>query len=154
MVESEGKLQMREWKIISERVENWIATPRKRGKFTSEGMEEDRNRGRKEKHTTNTATTTTTSALDVIVKDLMDDILGKLPLRNLVRLKYVCKAWCNSIPRIAKSTYGPQKIIVTPDDSNSYTCIRLLILKLLLLFHPTLILILRLRKWSNGLSFL
>ncbi|KAF3456137.1 hypothetical protein FNV43_RR00787 [Rhamnella rubrinervis] len=97
-------------------------TPRKRGKITSEGMK-DRKRRRKEKHTTNA--TATTSAVDVMVKDVMDDILGKLPLKSLVRFKCVCKAWNSSIPRIAKSIYGPPKIIVAPSHSRPYTSIKI-----------------------------
>ncbi|KAF3456192.1 hypothetical protein FNV43_RR00842 [Rhamnella rubrinervis] len=111
-------------KITGERVENWIATPRrtprKRLEITSGVMEEDRKKGRREKKHT-----TTTSAVDVILKDVMDHILGKLPLRNLVRFKCVCKAWNNSITRIAKSTHGPRKIIVSPHDSNPYTCLKI-----------------------------
>ncbi|KAF3456197.1 hypothetical protein FNV43_RR00847 [Rhamnella rubrinervis] len=86
-------------------------------------MEEDRKTGRKDKHTTNN--TTTTSAVDVIVKDLMDHILRKLPLKDLVRFKCVCKAWCNSIPRIAKYTHGPRKIIVTPGESDPCKSIKI-----------------------------
>ncbi|KAF3456256.1 hypothetical protein FNV43_RR00906 [Rhamnella rubrinervis] len=106
-------------KISSERVQNWIATPRKILEITSEGME-DRQKGRREKKHT-----TTTNAVDVIVKDLMDDILRKLPRRNLVRFRCVCKAWNNFIPRIAKSTHGPRKIIVTPHHSGPCKCVKI-----------------------------
>ncbi|KAF3456270.1 hypothetical protein FNV43_RR00920 [Rhamnella rubrinervis] len=103
-----------------ERVQSWNATPRKRLEITSEGMEVDRKKGRREKKHT-----ATTSAVDVIVKDLMDHILRKLPLRNLVRFRCVCKAWNNSIRRISKSTHGPRKIIVTPHHSGPYKCVKI-----------------------------
>lgn len=51
-------------------------------------------------------------AVDLIVKDIMEEhILGKLPLKDLMRFKSVCKSWNNSIPKIAKSVLGPRKMV-------------------------------------------
>ncbi|KAF3456255.1 hypothetical protein FNV43_RR00905 [Rhamnella rubrinervis] len=58
-------------------------------------------------------------AVNVIVKDIVDDILGRLPLKELVRLKCVCKEWYSAIPRISKSVRGPRKIIVSSPSCRS-----------------------------------
>ncbi|KAF3456267.1 hypothetical protein FNV43_RR00917 [Rhamnella rubrinervis] len=96
-------------KISSERVQSWIATPRKRLKIER----------------VQSWNATPRKRLEITMKDLMDHILRKLPLRNLVRFRCVCKAWNNSIRRISKSTHGPRKIIVTPHHSGPYKCVKI-----------------------------
>ncbi|KAH7522060.1 hypothetical protein FEM48_Zijuj07G0097700 [Ziziphus jujuba var. spinosa] len=55
-----------------------------------------------------------TEAEDVIFKDIMDNILKRVPVRDLARFKCVCKSWSNSIiPKVMESISSCSKLIVS-----------------------------------------